>query len=172
MYFILLKFFVSLPHNVLTSQSWNCDEAYVWYISGRLAVASFLRSTNGCTLMPSNAYLKTLKRSLMKVPANRLVVFYSRSHLSSNRFIKLFCLCHTITKSCYCYHNLDFSAFMSVSAICNSFYIIIVMSKHNFNHLTAAIRGYGYIFFVKLYRYPATRLEHYLKNDTVSRRPG
>ena len=44
--------------------------------------------------------------------------------------------------------------------------------RQRISPLTAAIRGYGYKFFVKWYRYLVARLEHYLQNGTVSRRPG
>ena len=37
---------------------------------------------------------------------------------------------------------------------------------------TAAIRGSGYKLFVKWCRYPGARLERYLQNGTVIRRPG
>ena len=46
------------------------------------------------------------------------------------------------------------------------------MSLIIINPFTANIRGYGYKFFVTLYHEPAARIEHYLQNDTDSRRPG
>ena len=41
-----------------------------------------------------------------------------------------------------------------------------------FNTLTAAIRGSGYKLYVKWRRYPGARLERYLQNGVVIRRPG